>query len=146
MRIVLSILFPFLIFAQTETLIVSTVYAGVSGVTAFYQMKDRELYGHKDLEYKDYARTWHNLQFAEAGLLAGAGVSIALTSDNIYEGIKQSFLLGAVRWNVRDGVYNLCQGNSFYNISNSSYSSIESFGTWYIKLGVLVIVLIWNYL
>ena len=146
MRIVLIILFPFLVFAQTETLIVSTVYSTVSGVTEYYKMEDRRLYGEGDKRYEDYSRAWHNLQFAEASLLAGAGVSIALTSDNIYEGVKQSFLLGAIRWNVRDGVYNLCQGNSFYNISNSSYSSIESFGHWYIKLGLLTIIILWNYL
>lgn len=103
----------------------------------------------KDRAYPNdlkWSKAWHNLQYLEVGSAMGVGASIALTSDNLYDAVKQSFLAGSIRWVVRDGVYNLNQGNRFFYRSPNTTSFLEPFGLWYVKLGILAIIIIWNYL
>lgn len=126
-------------FSQTETLVTSIVSGAISGQTEYYRMKDRA----GDLSYN---KKWHNLEFADVSAKVGVGISIALTSDDLYDGIKQGFLFGAVRWVVMDGVYNLNQGNGFFYRSPNTTNILEPLGLWYIKLPILAIIIIWNYL
>lgn len=131
---------------QTETLISSVVYSAISGKTEYYRMKDRALFGEGNKEYLEYSKKWHNLQFAEVGSAFIVGGSIALTNDNFYDVVKQTLMAGAVRWVVRDGVYNLNNSNSFFYQSKGTTSFLEPLGTWYVKIGLLAIIIIWNYL
>ena len=144
--ILLFPLFCNIILGQTETLISSVIYAAISGQTEYYRMKDRELFGQGDKKYLEYSKKWHNLQFAEVGSAFVVGGSIALTSDNVYDAVKQSFVAGAIRWIIRDGIYNLNNKNDFFYQSPKTTSFLEPLATWYVKIGLLAIIIIWNYL
>lgn len=142
-KLILILLFTTSIFGQTETLISSVIYSVISGQTEYYRMVDRAVCHTGDLSY---SKKWHNLQYAEVGSALMVGGSIALTSEDLFDAFKQVLMVGAVRWVVRDGVYNLNQKNNFFYQSPNTTSILEPFGYWYIKIGLLLIIIMWNYL
>jgi len=146
-KILLFILFSYsLVSGQTETLVTTFAHSVISGQTEYYRIKDRTFYKQGNPEEFNYSRRWHNLQFLEIGSAVAIGASIALTSDDLYDALKQATMVGIVRWVVRDGVYNLNQGNGVFYQSTKTTSFLEPLGTWYVKLTLLTIIVIWNYL
>lgn len=139
MKILIILILTGTVFAQTETLVSSVLSSAISGQNEYYRMKDRA-------GFEGYNKKWHNIEFADIAGKVGVGVSIALTSDDVFDGIKQGIMYGAVRWVVFDGVYNLNQGNKFFYQSPNTTSFLEPFGMWYIKLPILAIIILWNYL
>ena len=133
--LILFILISVSSFAQIEVIASSVVYSSLSGVVTYNQIKDRALYKAGDMRYELYSRRWHSMKTYEIGAGIGTGIVIALDSDFIPEYILTDLLIvGAVRWIVHDGVYNLAQGNSFFYQSPNTTSQTEKLGTWYIKL------------
>lgn len=147
MKILLIILFPFICFAQTDVLVSSVVYSAISGQTEYYRIKDRQLFADGNKDYKDYSRKWHALQYPEMASAISVGVTIGINENLSVESVvKETLLAGSVRWIVRDAVYNLNLHRNVFNISDESYSFTEKLGTWYIKVGLLAVILLWNYL
>ena len=128
-------------------IVTSILWSSVSGITEYHRIKDRALFGAGNERYKYHSEQWHKLEFFDATLAIGTGVSIALdavSEKSILIGISDLFMVGAIRWNVRDGVYNMKNGNEFYYRSPNTTSSIEQFGTPLVKLAFLASAIIIN--
>ena len=119
-----------------------------SGYDAYYQMRDRHYYKTGDTELKKkYNELWHYTGGIELGLTLGLGVTSALKNQDDWWGYGKDLLLfSAVRWFVRDGVYNSQNGNPWFHQSNSTTAKLEPFGTWYVKTGYLIIAILIYYL
>ena len=137
-------------FTQTMiwVLLTSILWSSVSGLSEYHRMKDRQLNQEGNNDYKYHSETWHKLEFLDAGLAIGTGISIGfdIKENDILTGIADILMVSAIRWNVRDGVYNLEQGNSFYYQSPTTMSSIEQFGTPLVKISFLICALIFRML
>ena len=112
MKWILTILFCGLLNAQVVE-ITSVAHSVVSGYSAYYQMQDRELYRQGDAEHIRYNQLWHHTQGIELGLSIALGGMIALNNDNLLDAGKDLLLFSAIRWVVRDGVYNSLNGNPY---------------------------------
>jgi len=126
-------------------LITSFLWSSVSGISEYHRIRDRQLFADGNIEYRWHGEQWHKLEFIDAGLAIGTGVAITLDGINensLLIGIADVLVVSAVRWNVRDGVYNMKNGNSFYYRSDGTTSSIEQLGTPLIKIGYLIITLV----
>jgi hypothetical protein len=109
-------------------------------------MLDRTAYGNSDPIYKEYSRQWHSLQTLETISLINVGITIGLKNQtDIVKNITDVFLVGAIRWLIRDGTYNLLNGNSFFHQSKTTTAQFEKYGTPVVKLSFLAIVLILKY-
>jgi len=109
-------------------------------------MKDRQLYKEGG-DYKKYNKYWHTTGGIELGLSIGLGVTSALKNKDDWWGYGKDLLLfSAIRWMVRDSIYNSLNGNSWFHQSNSTTAKLEPLGTWYIKLSYLITALIVYYL
>ena len=118
--------------------ITSVAHSVVSGYSVYYQMQDRELYRQRDAEHIRYNQLWHHTQGVELGLSIALGGLIALNNDNLLDAGKDLLLFSAIRWVVRDGVYNSLNGNPFFYQSPNTTAMLEPFGTWYVKIGYLI--------
>ena len=130
-------------------LFTSILWSSVSGVSEYHRIKDRQLYKEGNNDYIYHSKQWHKLEFFDAGLALGTGVAItldAVNEESIWIGIADLFVASAVRWNVRDGVYNMKQGNGFYYQSPNTVGSIEQLGTPFIKIGYLLATIIFRLL
>ena len=148
--LILSILLIGIIYPQGVE-VVSVTHATVSGLSAYYQMKDRHYYKTGETELKEkYNSYWHTTGGIELGLsvaLGGLMVYENYDEDIDWLGIgKDVVLFSAVRWLVRDGTYNMLNGNPFFHQSNNTTAKLEPFGMWYIKLSYLAFAIIWKYL
>lgn len=66
--------------------------------------------------------------------------------NNTIPGIATDIVLtGAIRWIVRDGIYQTLLTNSFFNQSLETTAQFEKYGTPYIKFAFLFTVLIFKY-
>ena len=121
-------------------------YSIISGATAYNQIKDRELYKNSNPNYISYSKNWHALQTLEAISLINVGVQIENENQSYLPGIiTDVFLVGAVRWIVRDGTYQLLLGNSFFHQSKNTVAQFETLGTPLVKLSFLTAILIFKY-
>ena len=130
-------------------LITSFLWSSISGLSEYHRIKDRQLFKENNYEYKYHSQQWHKLEFVDASLAIGTGVAITLDGINensLWVGVADVFVVSAVRWNVRDGVYNMKQGNSFYYQSPNTTSGIEQLGTPLVKISFLICALIFRML
>ena len=135
------------VLAQTDVVITSVVHSVISGQTEYYRIKDRQLYADGNKEYKEYSEKWHLLQYPEMLSGIGIGVAIGINDDlSIESVVKETLLAGSIRWVVRDAIYNLNLHRNMFHISDVSYDPFKDFGTWAVKLGLLTIIILWNYL
>lgn len=138
------LLIPSLLFPQ-KVEISAVVYSTISGFTQYYQIADRNAFKFNDPKESDYSKTWHSLQTLEAISLINVGYQIGDETNSI-PGIATDILLtGAIRWIVRDGVYQTLLTNSFFNQSLETTAQFEKFGTPVIKFSFLFAVLIFKY-
>ena len=143
MKLLTVILFCGLLNAQ-EVEITSVVHSVVSGYSVYYQMRDRELYRQGDVEYKKYNSLWHYAQSLELGLSLPLGTAIS-ENHNIIDISKDVVLFSAIRWLVRDGVYNMLNGHPFFYQSPNTTALLEPFGKWYVKVGYFIIAVFFKY-
>jgi hypothetical protein len=109
-------------------------------------MQDRTAYGNSDPIYKEHSKKWHSLQTLETISLINVGITIGLKNQTeIVKNITDVFLVGALRWLIRDGTYNLLNGNQFFYQSENTMAQFEKYGTAVVKLSFLAIVLILKY-
>ena len=129
-------------------LVSSVLWSSVSGISEYHKIKDRQLYKENNNDYIYHSKTWHKLEFINAGLGIGTGISIGfdIRENNIWTGVADVFIVSAIRWNIRDGVYNMNNGNSFYYRSNNTTSNIEQFGTPLLKISFLAAAIIFRLL
>ena len=147
MKTALIILFAFQLQAQTFE-VLTVAHAVNSGYDAYFQMKDRHYYktGQTELK-KKYNSYWHTTGGIELGLTLSLGVTSALKNkDDFWSYGKDLLLFSAVRWMIRDGVYNSLNGNPWFHQSNNTTAKLEPLGTWYVKLGYLLTAIIIYYL
>lgn len=81
----------------------------------------------------------------EAITLLNVGYQIADNTNNFYEVSTDVLLTGAIRWIVRDGVYQTLLTNSFFNQSLETTAQFEKYGTPVVKFSFLFAVLIFKY-
>ena len=130
-------------------LVVSFLWSSVSGLSEYHRMKDRQLYKENNYDYKYHSQQWHKLEFVERGLAIGTGVTItldAVNEESILVGIADALVSFGMFWSVRDGVYNMKQGNSFYYQSPDTMSGLEQFGAPFVKISFLICALIFRML
>ena len=148
MKFLLIILFPFLLVAQTDVIITSTLWSAISGRTEFHRMKDRALFGQGDKEYLTHSRIWHALEVPEVLSAFSVGGVIALDSfkDDFKPLVALSdlFLVASIRWMVFDGVYNVSHGDNWFHRSNTTMSFIEPLGSPYFKIIFLTSAIIFR--
>jgi len=126
----------------------SLSHSVVSGFSAFHQMRDRHFYktGNQELK-KHHNRMWHITGGIELSLSIGFGIFSGLKNkENIYGYIKDVLLFSGIRWFVRDGVYNLLNGNAWFYQSPNTTAILDPLGTWYVKTIYLMGVIIIYYL
>lgn len=151
MKFLLIILFPFLLVAQNDVIITSTVYSAIAGRTEYHRMKDRALFGAgQHEECQEHSRIWHALEVPEVLSAFAVGGVIAL--DSFDEGkfkpavmFSDLILTGAIRWMVYDGVYNISQGNNWFHQSKGTVSFLEPMGTPLTKIMVLAFALTFRF-
>jgi len=120
-------------------------YSIISGFTQYFQIKDRNAFKIGDPREKEYSEAWHSLQTLEALSLINVGYQIGDNNKN-FSGIATDVILtGAIRWIVRDGVYQTLLTNSFFNQSSETTAHFEKFGTPLMKFSFLIAVLIFKY-
>ena len=115
----------------------------ISGSSEFYRMKDRTFSNKSD------NKKWHTLEFFDAGLALGTGIAIgcdAFKSEDLLVGVSDVVLVSAIRWIVRDGVYNARNGNDWFYRSSGTTSEIEKLGTPLMKLTFLISAIIFRLL
>ena len=126
-------------------IVTAMLWSSVSGITEYHRVRDRHLFSVEDEKYEYHSREWHKLAFVEKTFGLGTGVAIAFDAINeksILVGISDLFIVGAINWNIRDGVYNMKNGNQFFYRSPNTTSSIEHLGTPLLKLGFLATAII----
>ncbi len=129
-------------------LLTSILWSSVSGISEYHRMKDRALSGQGNERYKYHSEQWHKLEFFDAALAIGTGVAIGfdINENNIWVGIADVLVISALRWNIRDGVQNMKNGNNFFYRSPNTTSSIEYLGTPLFKLGFLTAAILINFI
>lgn len=138
------LIFNSLLFSQSVE-ISAVAYSTISGFTQYYQIADRNAFKVGDPRETDYSETWHSLQTLEAISLINVGYQIGNNNKN-FSGIATDIVLtGAIRWIVRDGVYQTLLTNSFFNQSKETTANFEQYGTPYVKFAFLFSVLIFKY-
>ena len=75
----------------------------------------------------------------------GIQIEAVNNSDWLKNSVDVLFL-GSVRWIVRDGVYQLLQGNNFFYQSPNTMASFEHIGTPFVKITFFLIVATLTYL
>ena len=103
-----------LLFSQ-QVEISAVVYSTISGFTQYYQIADRNAFKNGDPREREYSEAWHSLQTLEAISLLNVGYQIGTNTENYLQVTTDVFLTGAIRWIVRDGVYQTLLTNSFFN-------------------------------
>jgi hypothetical protein len=142
---VFFLVIPSLLFSQQVELS-ATLYSVVSGFTQYYQIADRNAFKIGDPKETEYSEAWHSLQTLEAISLINVGYQIGDLNQTYLPGIiTDVFLTGAIRWIVRDGVYQTLLTNSFFNQSLETTANFEKFGTPVVKFSFLAVVLIFKY-
>jgi len=123
------------------------LHSVVAGYTSYYQVNDRRFAIRGDVLMKEkYNRAWHYSQGLELVLSISLGVVSGLKNKNNYLGyVKDLLLFSGVRWIVKDGVYNLLNNDAWFHRSKNTGWDLEMFGTWYVKIGYLVTVIIIYY-
>lgn len=140
----------FLILLNTSLLpqqveIAAIAYSTLSGFTQFYQIQDRNAFKNSDPLENSYSQTWHSLQTLEALALINVGYQIGNNDKSFMQVSTDILLVGAIRWIVRDGIYQTLLTNSFFNLSKETTAQFEQYGTPYVKFGFLFAVLIFKY-
>jgi len=128
-------------------LFASVLWSSISGLSEYHRIKDRALFRIGNERYEYHSRQWHRYGIIETGLGLGTGATIAfdvINEKSIFVGISDLFIVAAIRWNIRDGIYNMKNGNEFFYRSPNTTSSIEQFGTPLFKLTFLATVIILN--
>src|SRR3990167_4490986 len=118
-------------------------WSAVSGSSEFYRMKDRGFNNKSD------SRTWHTLEFFDSGLALGTGIAIGydtFENEDLLVGVSDIILTSAIRWIVRDGIYNTKNGNDWFHRSPGTTSGIEQLGTPLNKLMFLISAIIFRLL
>ena len=80
MKTLLIILFPFLLSAQTDVIITSTLWSAISGRTEYHRMEDRRLAIEGNEDYLRHSKIWHTLEVPEVLSAFSVGGVIALDS------------------------------------------------------------------
>lgn len=143
-QILFFLLIPSLLFCQSVE-ISAVAYSTISGFTQFYQIQDRNAFKNSDPFEQSYSKTWHSLQTLEVISLINVGYCIGNNNKN-FSGIATDIVLtGAIRWIVRDGIYQTLLTNSFFNLSKETTAQFEQYGTPYIKFAFLFSILIFKY-
>lgn len=126
----------------------TVLHSVASGYNAYFQMRDRHFYANGNTEMKEkYNRRWHYAGGVELSLSIVLGVSSALKNkSDLWKYGKDLLLFSAVRWFVRDGIYNTLNNNSYFHRSQNSTAILEPLGTWYFKTGYLILAIIFYYL
>ena len=110
-------------------------------------MKDRQLYKDGNPDYKKYNSYWHTTGGAELLLsFTVSGFSALKNKDDWWGYGKDLLLFSAIRWTLRDGVYNSLNNNPFFHQSDNTTAKLEPLGTWYVKLTYLAIAVLIYYL
>lgn len=112
---------------------------------------DRNAFKNNDPMESNYSQTWHTLQTAEVITGIGVGVTIgldALRDESFRWDIAGSDLLlaGAIRWLIRDGVYEMLLGRGFWYQSKDTTAQFEYLGTPLMKISFVVIAILIRYL
>jgi len=144
------ILFNSLLFSQLVE-INAVVYSIVSGVSMSYQMKDRQAFKNGDPVYKEHQKKWRLLLPVEGLTLLNVGFSIALEDrkEKIENIITDVFVVGSIRWLVRDGIYQLMHDENFFklpNTENTFFPNIEKLGSPFFKIFLVASVLAFKFL
>jgi hypothetical protein len=138
------LVFNSLLYSQSVE-ISAVAYSTISGFTQYYQIADRNAFKIGDPKEKEYSETWHTLQTLEAISLINVGYQIGDNNKN-FAGIATDVVLtGAIRWIVRDGIYQTLLTNSFFNQSLETTANFEKYGTPYMKFFFLFTVLLFKY-
>lgn len=129
----------------------SVVHSVLSGYTMYYQIMDRNAFKNNDPMEYSYSKTWHTLQTAE--VISGVGIGVTIGLDAFQD---QSFrwdiagadlvLAGAIRWIVRDGVYEMLLGRGFWYQSKDTTAQFEYLGTPLVKISFLIVAILIRYL
>lgn len=144
MKLFFFLVFNSILFSQSVE-ISAVAYSTISGFTQYYQIADRNAFKNSDPLENSYSQTWHSLQTLEAISLINVGYCIGNNNKN-FSGIATDIVLtGAIRWIVRDGIYQTLLTNSFFNQSKETSAQFEQYGTPYVKFGFLFAVLIFKY-
>jgi len=147
-KTLLIILFPFLLSAQTDVIITSTLWSAISGRTEYHRMEDRRLAIEGNEDYLRHSKIWHALEVPEVLSAFSVGGVIALDS---FKGnfkplvaLSDLFLVASIRWMVYDGVYNLSNNNNWFHRSNTSMSFLEPMGSPFFKIMILINALVFR--
>lgn len=94
-------------------------------------------------ERKWYSYYWHNFQLFERvdAILFG----YFLCKLPFADAVKILFLAASVFWIAYDGAINLARKQNIFYISGQSEAVTDNLAKWYIKIGLLVIALIINF-
>jgi len=133
-------------FSFSQSVELSAVaYSTISGFTQYYQIADRNAFKIGDPREKEYSEAWHTLQTLEALSLINVGYQIGDNNKN-FSGIATDIVLtGAIRWIVRDGIYQTLLTNSFFNLSSETTANFEKLGTPVMKFSFLIAILLFKY-
>ena len=115
----------------------------VSGNSEFYRMRDRAFNNKSDNQ------KWHTLEFLDVGLALGTGIAIgydAFENKSLLVGISDILIVGATRWIIRDGIYNMSNGNNWFYQSPNTTSGMEALGTPLVKLTFLISAIIFRWI
>lgn len=149
MKVLLYFLFSAIIYAQGFE-IVSVTHSVISGYSTYHMSMDRELKASGNKEYLIHNSKWHTLQNIELALsISLGGLSLYNNYDEKIDWLgiaKDALLFMAVRWTVRDGVYNSLNGDNFFHQSNGTTATLEPFGNPFVKLGFLLFAVLFKYL
>jgi len=127
----------------------AVVYSIVSGVQMSYMIKDRQAYREGD-PYQEYQKKWRLLLPVEVLSLVNVGFSMAVENHNknFSYVVTDLFLIGSIRWLIRDGFYQLMYKENFFklpNTENTFFSKIEKLGSPFFKIFLVVSVLAFKY-
>jgi hypothetical protein len=140
------LIFNTFLFSQAVE-ISAVTYSTLSGFTLYYQIQDRNAFKNASSNEYSYNQTWHTLQTIEALSLINVGYQIGLNDERNAWLIGTDILItGGIRWIVRDGIYQVLLGNSFFNLSNNTTAQFEKFGTPLMKITFLAVLLLFKYL
>lgn len=125
----------------------SVAAAAVSGRALYFQIKDRNAFALRLPDERRYSANWHQLQTVEIFDYVLIGVQIGLESRNNLNKIIGNILeVAAIRWIVRDGIYQVSLGNSFWNLSSNTTARFEQLGKPFVKISFLLFAILFNYL
>lgn len=87
---------------------------------------------------------WHWFQLLERSSAIAFGYSLAQLSRLWLVG-EVVFLTATIFWIVYDGAINLARKQNIFYISGQSESAFDNLAKWYIKIALLVIAIIVNF-